>query len=69
YCDLGENQTGLKYLNEALLLCREIGDIRGIATVLSNLGGLYANLGEKQTAFNIFTEALSLFRTVSPNIA
>ncbi|WP_396442845.1 tetratricopeptide repeat protein, partial [Limnospira sp. PMC 1042.18] len=41
-----------------------MGDRRGEATTLNNIGGVYSDLGEKQTALDYYNQALPLSRAV-----
>jgi tetratricopeptide (TPR) repeat protein len=45
-------------------MCREIGDARGIAYALGNLGGVIAALGEKQEAERLYQESLTIRREI-----
>ena len=54
----------MKYYNESLPLGRAVGDKRGEATTLNNIGVVYSNLGEKQQALKVFNESLPLFRAI-----
>ena len=53
-----------KKYEEALQLCRDIGNRSGEAMALNNLGLVYYSLGEKQKALDFFTQALPLLRAV-----
>lgn len=64
YADLGEARTALEYYQQALSLCRAIGDRRGEAVALNSSGASYAELGEKQKALDSFERALPLMRAV-----
>ncbi|XDE63228.1 tetratricopeptide repeat protein [Arthrospira platensis BEA 1257B] len=61
YSSLGEKQTALDYYNQALPLSRAVGDRRGEATTLNNIGAVYSDLGEKQTALDYYNQALPLY--------
>src|SRR5262245_5711607 len=57
-------QKALETYNEALPLSRALGDRRGEALILNNIGLAYDLLGEKQKALEKFNEALPLRRAV-----
>jgi CHAT domain-containing protein/tetratricopeptide (TPR) repeat protein len=61
---LSEKQQALAYFNQALPLCRAIGDIAGEGLTLNNIGSVYAELGEQQKALEYYNQALSLLRAV-----
>ncbi|UWU50264.1 CHAT domain-containing tetratricopeptide repeat protein [Limnospira platensis] len=64
YYSLGEKQTALDYLNQALPLYRAVEDRGGEATTLNNIGAVYYSLGEKQTALDYYNQSLPLSRAV-----
>ncbi|MHC5761012.1 CHAT domain-containing protein, partial [Nostoc sp.] len=64
YDDLGEKQKALQFLNQALPIYRAVGDKRGEARTLNNIGGVYDALGEKQKALQFYNQALPLRRAV-----
>ncbi|MFN7201387.1 MAG: tetratricopeptide repeat protein, partial [Aphanizomenon sp.] len=49
---------------EARLLYRAVGDRRGEATTLNNIGAVYDALGEKQKALDFYNQALPIRRAV-----
>lgn len=51
-------------LQEALLLCRALGDRVGEATTLHMLGYVYGQLGESQKAVELYEQSLSIWRTL-----
>ena len=55
---LGETQKALEKFNEALPIRQAVGDRRGEATTLNNIGAVYDALGETQKALEKFNEAL-----------
>jgi CHAT domain-containing protein/Tfp pilus assembly protein PilF len=57
-------RLAMKKYEEALLLCRAIGERRGEALTLNNIGGVYNSLGEKQKALDFFNQALPLHRAL-----
>jgi len=61
---MGEEQKALEYFNQALPLKRAVGDRRGEANTLNNLGSVYNSLGEKQKALEYYNQALLLKRAV-----
>src|SRR5690606_8690691 len=50
----------LAYYEQALPLCREVGDKNGEATTLNNIGLAYRSLGEMQQALTYYAQALPL---------
>ncbi|MEQ9262886.1 MAG: tetratricopeptide repeat protein, partial [Owenweeksia sp.] len=50
--------------NQALPLIQAVGDRRGEATTLNNIGLVYDLLGEKQQALDYYNQALPLRRAV-----
>ena len=60
--DLSEPRKALAYLRGALALRRAVGDRRGEAATLSNMGINYALVGDLQKALDSQIEALSLQR-------
>ena len=50
----------IKLYEEALLIDREIGDVRGESQDLANLGGAYDDLGDLRKALGCCDEALIL---------
>ena len=57
-------QKALEKLNEALPLRRIVGDRRGEAQTLNNIGLVYQSLGETQKALENYNEALPIRRAV-----
>jgi CHAT domain-containing protein/Flp pilus assembly protein TadD len=57
-------RLAVKKYEEALLICRDIGNRSGEAIALNNLGLVYYSLGEKQKALDFYTQALPLLRAV-----
>ncbi|WP_333374309.1 tetratricopeptide repeat protein [Microcoleus sp. N9_B4] len=53
----------IKY-EEALKLYRAVGDRRGEANTLHNVGNVYSGLGEKQKALEYYSQSLALRRAV-----
>ena len=49
---------------EAILLLRAVGNRRGEAATLNNIGGVYDALGEKQKALDYYNQALPIRRAV-----
>ena len=58
----GENGEARVFLEEALLLFRQAGDQRGVASVLGNLGWVACELTDLEAAETLSTEALELNR-------
>ncbi|MEQ9545624.1 MAG: tetratricopeptide repeat protein, partial [Marinobacter sp.] len=57
-------QQALDYYNQALPLFQAVGDRRGEATTLNNIGRVYSSLGQKQQALDYYNQALPLFQAV-----
>ena len=57
-------RQAIKKWEEAILLLRAVGNRRGEAATLNNIGGVYSDLGEKQKALDYYNQALPIFRTV-----
>src|SRR5262245_3891264 len=64
YSSLGEKQKALDKYNEALNISREIGDRRGEAFTLNNIGSVYRSLGEMQRALEKLNESLLISRAI-----
>ncbi len=64
YDSLGETQRALEKYNEALPLRRAVGDRRGEAQTLANIGVVYQSLGEMPKALEKYNECLPLRRAV-----
>ncbi|MBD0309073.1 MAG: CHAT domain-containing protein, partial [Microcoleus sp. T1-bin1] len=62
--ELGENQKAKEYYNQSLPLRRAVGDRRGEAITLNNIGLVYSQLGEKQKALEYYSQSLGLSRAV-----
>jgi tetratricopeptide (TPR) repeat protein len=61
---LGEHQIGHDYLEQALTIRRQLGDLRGEAISLNNLVSVYYSLGDFLKAKVCCEEALEIHRTV-----
>jgi len=61
---LGEIRKAMEQYNEALPVSRAVGDRRGEANILNNIGTAYWALGEMQKALEKYNEALPLWRAV-----
>jgi CHAT domain-containing protein/Tfp pilus assembly protein PilF len=57
-------RQAIKKWEEAILLLRAVGDRRGEAATLNNIGGVYDALGEKQKALDYYNQALPIRRAV-----
>jgi tetratricopeptide (TPR) repeat protein len=64
YDDLGRKQEALRYYEQALAICREVGDRGGEGATLNNLGLVYDALGQQQEALRYFEQALAVCREV-----
>ena len=65
----GETAQAIEVNQRALSLWRHIGDARGIAASLNNLGGALMVLGDFQAAQPLLEESLALWRTLDKPIA
>ena len=65
----GEPELAKAYLEEALALYRDLDDERGVARMLSNLGGVAALEGDLERATALFEETLPLFRNAGDDRA
>ncbi|MFH2072251.1 MAG: tetratricopeptide repeat protein [Actinomycetota bacterium] len=61
---LGETELAEKQLLESLGLYRDIGELRGQAQCLSNLGSLAARQGDLSTTRQLFNESVEITREV-----
>ncbi|MEG4916436.1 CHAT domain-containing protein [Microcoleus sp. B7-D4] len=57
-------RSAIAKFEQALKLFGAVGDRRGEAATLTNLGTVYAGLGEKQKALEYYSQSLPLFRAV-----
>ena len=57
-------RQAIKKWEEAILLLRAVGDRRGEAITLNNIGLVYDALGEKQKALDFYNQALPIRRAV-----
>ncbi len=64
YYFLGEYQTAINYIEQALLIAREIGDRQNEGELLGNLGSVYSALGQYVTAIDYHKEALVIARRI-----
>jgi len=62
YTALGEPEKALKYLQEALVIERQLAYKQGEAAALGNIGLIYRNLGEMEKALKYHQEALVIDR-------
>uniref|UniRef100_A0ACD5GSI4 Tetratricopeptide repeat protein n=1 Tax=Desertifilum tharense IPPAS B-1220 TaxID=1781255 RepID=A0ACD5GSI4_9CYAN len=65
YDALGDYQKALESYQQALALWREVGDARGEASTLNNIGYVYANSAEFQQALTTYNQALALWQQAS----
>jgi len=61
-CQLGRYDEATRHYEGSLAIRRELGDQRGIAATLNNLGIVYLYQGDYERAEPLFWEALSLLR-------
>ena len=55
-------RKALEKFNEALPICKAVGDRRGRLATLNNIGTVYRSLGETQKALENYNEALLISR-------
>jgi tetratricopeptide (TPR) repeat protein len=60
----GDYDTALRYLEQSLQICREIGDKAGEGTTLNNLGLIYQARGDYDTALRYSEQSLQLRREI-----
>ena len=60
----GEHDEGSAVSEQALELFRELGDTRGVASMLDRLAGLAALTGDHRRARDLAEESVALFRTL-----
>jgi tetratricopeptide (TPR) repeat protein len=58
------DRQALQHYEQALPLSRQVGDKRGQAVTLNNIGRVYDDLGDKAQALHYFEQALPLLRQV-----
>jgi predicted ATPase/DNA-binding SARP family transcriptional activator len=61
---LGNNPESRRFLDEAVVLYRELGDGDGVARCLNNLGRIALEEGDVHDATTLFEEALAIHRQV-----
>jgi len=61
-CSLGKYAEASRHYEQSLAIRRELGDERGVAATLNNLGIVYLYQREYESAGPLFQEALQLFR-------
>ena len=59
-----QEEQALKCFEQALSICKEIGDRRGEGVALGNLGKVYLDLGQHEEARKYFEQALVLSKEV-----
>jgi tetratricopeptide (TPR) repeat protein len=64
YNNLGNTQQALEALQQALAICREVGDRNMEAATLSNLGDIHTDLGNTQQALEALQQALAICREI-----
>jgi tetratricopeptide (TPR) repeat protein len=64
YKTKGDLENAQKYYEEALKICREIGDKEGEATQLGNIGTIYLAKGDYKNVLNYSSEALKIDREI-----
>ncbi|PYS50129.1 MAG: adenylate/guanylate cyclase domain-containing protein [Acidobacteria bacterium] len=61
-CQLGRYEAASQHYERSLAIRRELGDERGVAATLNNLGLVERHQGNNEQARPLFQEALELFR-------
>ena len=61
---LGLPYEALAFYNQALPICREVGDRAGEAATLTNIGSVYNGLGDRVQALAFYNQALPIRREV-----
>lgn len=64
YDALEQKQKALEYLEKALLIRREVGDLYGEASTLKKIGMIHDDLGQRQKSLEYYEKALLIFREV-----
>jgi tetratricopeptide (TPR) repeat protein len=57
---LGEVTEALTYYQQALTIQQEVGDRRGMATTLGNIGLVYRATGDPQQVLTYYQQALNV---------
>lgn len=65
--DSGDKKTAVDYYNQTLPLFRSIGDSKGEASSLFNLGKCYEALKNYEQAVNAYQQALTLYKAMNDN--
>jgi non-specific serine/threonine protein kinase len=60
--DSARAEQATAFFEESLRLCRELGDVRGVAIALGNLGQVAAQQGDRERARSLLLESLALLR-------
>ena len=60
YESIGQYQNALKYLDSALLLSKESGDLGKIASILDSIGNVYISTGHEDKAYRYLKEGLDM---------
>ncbi len=58
----GDMESALASYGQALMIRRAFNDKRGEATILNNLGGVWADLGDQHKALGFYNQSLTLYR-------
>lgn len=64
YSDWGQPAEALRYLNEALEICRSVGYESGIAGNLGNIGIVHCKFGKPEEALRYLSEALQIDKRI-----
>lgn len=64
YRQLGELRTAVKYFEEAIDICQELGDWNGIAILLYGIGDAYDETVEREKALDYFRKSLTVSEKV-----
>ncbi len=64
YVENGNYSKAIEYMEQSLLLSREIGDRKSEASILNNLGSTYEKLGDLVRAVELYEQALLINREI-----
>ena len=62
--EIGDARKAIEYYKQAMLIHREVGDRRGQAIVLEDIGTAYSGIGDARKAIEYHKQALEIVREV-----